>query len=154
MNKLTTLFFVLMLMITSTILAQENTNAKMKPLKLQKFSVEQRAKNATDTLQKVTGLTDVQYQKVYDINLSYFTQKRAIKSQMRTDTIAANDAQYKEQEKQITKTRKAEIEKLLTPEQKTKWQEYKKSHAEKVKSNMQKGKFNKEDEDDAIFDGM
>ncbi len=154
MNKLTTIFFALVLVISSTIFAQENPNATMKPVKLQKVSLEQRAKNATDTLQKVTGLTDAQYQKAYDINLNYFTQKRSVKSQMRTDTIAANDIQYKEQEKLLTKTRKVEIEKLLTAEQKTKWQEYKKMHIAKIKSNMQKGKINKVNEDDDIFDGM
>jgi protein CpxP len=137
------------------ITAQPNQKVKATGEKHQKVSAEQRAKNATDTLQKITGLSADQYQKVYDINLAFYTQKRTLKTQMKSSTSSTNDVQYKEQIKQLAKYRRADIEKVLTPEQKTKWQEFKKQNAAKIKANSPKGKFNKvDDDDDSILEGM
>lgn len=154
MNKLTFLFLGFMISILSIAKAQDNPNAVMKPVKLQKFTAEKRAINATDTLQHVVTLTGDQYQKALQINLSFFEQKKAIRLQMRTDTTAANDAIYKTQEKELAKKRKSEIESLLTAEQKIKWQEYKKQHIARFKQNGKMEKSNDDTEPDYIFDGM
>jgi len=155
MNKRNTFFIAIMLLFSFAITAQPNQKVKATGEKQQKVSAEQRAKNATDTLQKITGLSADQYQKVYDINLAFFTQKRTLKTQMKSSTSSTNDVQYKEQIKQLAKYRRADIEKVLTPEQKTKWQEFKKQNAAKIKANSPKGKFNKvDDDDDSILEGM
>ena len=74
---------------------------------------------------------------------------------MKSSTSSTNDVQYKEQIKQLAKYRRADLEKVLTPEQKTKWQEFKKQNAAKIKANSPKGKFNKvDDDDDSILEGM
>ena len=154
MNKFIFLFFVFMIYVLSTVTAQNNSNAGMKPVKLQKFTSEKRAQNATDTLQRVAALTTDQYQKILEINLSFFDQKKAIRLQMRTDTTAANDLLYKAQEKELAKKRKSDIESILTAEQKLKWQEYKKQHIARIKQNGKSEKLNNDDEPDFIFDGM
>lgn len=155
MNKRNTFFIAIMLLFSVAITAQPNQKVKAAGEKHQKVSAEQRAKNASDTLQKITGLSADQYQKVYDINLTFYTQKRTLKTQLKTDTSSTKDVQYKEQVKQLAKYRRAELEKILTPEQKTKWQEFKKQNAAKIKANSPKGKFNKvDDDDDSILEGM
>lgn len=154
MNKFTLLLFAFMIAVLSTMTAQNNPNAAMKPVKLQKFTSEKRAINATDTLQRVVNLTSDQYQKILQINLTFFEQKKAIKLQMRTDTTTANDAQYKAQVKELSKKRKSDIESLLTQEQKIKWQEYKKQYIAKIKQNGKSEKLNEDAESDFIFDGM
>jgi hypothetical protein len=155
MNKRNTFFIAIMLLFSTAIIAQPNQKVKPAGDKQQKVSAEQRAKNATDTLQKITGLSADQYQKVYNINLAFFTQKRTLKTQMKSSTSSTNDVQYKEQIKQLAKYRRADIEKVLTLEQKTKWQEFKKQNAAKIKANSPKGKFNKvDDDDDSILEGM
>ncbi|MFN8296950.1 MAG: hypothetical protein U0T69_12185 [Chitinophagales bacterium] len=154
MNKFIFLFFVFMIYVLSTVTAQNNSNAGMKPVKLQKFTSEKRAQNATDTLQRVAALTTDQYQKILEINLSFFDQKKAIRLQMRTDTTAANDLLYKAQEKELAKKRKSDTESILTAEQRIKWQEYKKQHIARIKQNGKSEKFNNDDEPDFIFDGM
>ena len=115
MNKRNTFFIAIMLLFSTAIIAQPNQKVKPAGEKHQKVSAEQRAKNATDTLQKITGLSADQYQKVYDINLAFFTQKRTLKTQMKSSTSSTNDVQYKEQIKQLAKYRRADIEKVLTP---------------------------------------
>ena len=154
MNKFTFLFLGFMISILSIARAQNNSNAVMKPVKLQKFTSEKRTTNATDTLQRVASLTADQYQKILEINLSFFDQKKALKSQMRTDTSSVNNATYKAQEKELAKKRKSAIESLLTAEQKMKWQEYKKQHIARFKQNGKMEKSNDDAEPDYIFDGM
>ncbi len=154
MNKFTFLFLGFMISILSIAKAQNNSNAVMKPVKLQKFTSEKRATNATDTLQRVASLTTDQYQKILEINLSFFDQKKALKSQMRMDTSSVNNATYKAQEKELAKKRKSAIESLLTAEQKMKWQEYKKQHIARFKQNGKMEKSNDDAEPDYIFDGM
>lgn len=136
MKKLTTLFVAVLMISATTIFAQGNPNAKMKPINFQKVTPEQRAKTATDSLQKIVGLTDAQYNSVLEINKKFFEDKKAMHTQMRLDTATTAIEKFNTDEKQLKQARKQSIENLLTAEQKTKWQAHKKQFMQEKKKNM------------------
>lgn len=137
MKKQILMLFAVVFSFTAMSFAQGNPNAKMKPVKLQKVSVEQKAINATDTMQKVAQLSKEQYQQILAINQDFFKQQHTIKSEMRKDT-SANDIAFKEQLIQLSKSRKASINKLLTETQKTVWKDYKKMNMTNKKNKSSK----------------
>lgn len=109
-----------------------------------------RAKDFTDTLQKVLSLTSTQYEKIMFINKDFYSKRDAVRSAAKADTVVANKSQYKQQTKTLQKIRRAAIEAELTTEQKTTWQVWRKQNVQTKKVNAKNAKKPKVDEDDEM----
>lgn len=144
------LFFAIFLSVfaISTVNAKSDNKHKGKSFKSSSTETDTRAKDFTDTLQKVLTLTTTQYEKIMFINKDFYSKRDAIRSAAKVDTVAANNATYKQQTKALQKTRRAAIEDELTAEQKTTWQVWRKQKTEFKKANFNNSKKPKVDEDD------
>ncbi len=138
-------FLLSFFMLIGVFSVHANPTLKSKPSKI---SVEQHATNTTDTMKVVVGLTDEQYQKLYAINLDYYTNRKELKLQSKSDTIQTDKADNKSAFIQLYKKYKTSIHQVLTDEQRQRWQEYKKQNIPQQKQHFSKNdKFKKEIEE-------
>jgi hypothetical protein len=79
-------------------------------------------------MKTVLSLNDSQYASIKDINKKYDQRRTALKSQ-----TPAGQANY-EVMRSLRDEKRKEVESVLTPEQKTKWETYRKEQAEKRKA--------------------
>ena len=151
MKKIKHLLVLAILLVAVNFATQaQPTNKHGKPLKSNAQSADTRAKDFTDTLQKVLSLTTTQYEKIMFINKDFYSKRDAIRSVAKADTIVANKTTYKQQTKELQKTRRAAIDAELTAEQKTTWQVWRKQNVQNKKVNAKNAKKPRIDEDDEM----
>lgn len=92
--------------------------------KKQEFKPEDRAKSLTDTLNSVVALTQDQYVKAYQANLTYVNKKIELKKSLKNSTDAKDPEAIKKQKEAIVADRKAQLATILSPEQAKKWKEW------------------------------
>lgn len=100
-----------------------------------KKTPEERAQKRAERLQKDLSLSDDQYKQVYDLFLSQGQQMKALKESSEQDKTAR-----KEKMKSIWQSTDASISGILSSEQNTKYEQFKKERKEK---HMQKKKNKK-----------
>jgi hypothetical protein len=84
-----------------------------------------RGEAQVETMKKELVLTDQQYASIKDINAKYKGKHMAL----RGDSTLKSEAKH-DQMKALHKDRQNEIQKVLTPDQQTKWKAYKKQQAD------------------------
>lgn len=125
---MTTIGLGMVIALSSTTFAQDRQDKENRPTKEEKknMSVEERAKHKTDRMTKQLELSEDQAKQVYDINLDFEKENKALKAEAK---------KIKEKSKAKRLARKTEIEKILTPEQQAKVDELeakrKANHAKK-----------------------
>lgn len=119
---------VIFAMTTAGVLAQKGPDNRRGGQQREMLTPEQRAEKMTMKMAEELGLSEDQKQKIYIINLEH-AQKRqeqweameaernAKRSEMRADAESQND----------------QIAAFLTPEQKTKWEEFKNENRKKIR---------------------
>lgn len=93
-----------------------------------------------ETMKTVLSLDDAQYSSIKEINKKYDEQHHAL----RKDSTMKRDDKF-EQHKKLNDQRQSEINKVLTPEQSSKWASFKKERADKRKAAFEK-RVNEHDE--------
>jgi len=135
------LFVLAMLFLQPLVNAQ--TPASMTPAthakapKTPKLNAEQRAKILTDTLSNVVSLSKEQYDKAYQLNLTFFNKRDALKQ---SKTAGATPEDLKIQKSALSEDRKSQLKSLLTPEQTKKWNIWKAAKKQNKHSNKKSTK--------------
>lgn len=115
-----------------------------------KVTTEQKATRNADSLKAVMKLSPEQYAQVVKINTDYINQKNVLKSQMKANMAKDSSfvkgqgkpkSGFGQEMKQLSKERIAKIKAIVTPEQFTQWQDWKK--AKKAISNPKMDKVYK-----------
>jgi len=108
MKKLiTTIGLGVIMALTSVTFAQDQPQ-KVKKEDRKNMSTEERAKHKTDKMTKLLKLSEVQTKQVYDVNLKFENEVKAIRTEAK---------KIKEAVKVKRLAKRTEIEKILTPEQ-------------------------------------
>lgn len=92
--------------------------------KIDSLSPEKIAEIMTDRMAKDLSLTDEQKAKVYEINLKRAKEMKSLRSE-----IVQQRQKYRSQIKANNQERLGEIEKVLTPEQNSKWKQQREEHS-------------------------
>lgn len=87
-----------------------------------------------ENMKEVLSLDDAQYASIKDINKKYAAKRH----ELRTDSALERDKKFQEG-KALHQEQQKEVKAVLTPEQNTKWEAYKKERMEKRKANMKEG---------------
>ncbi|SMD42596.1 protein of unknown function [Aquiflexum balticum DSM 16537] len=98
-------------------------------------SPEQRAEKMTAKMTEELGLSEDQKQKIYQINLENAKKRQEQRESMQ----AEREAKRAEMQAQA-KAQNDQIEAILTPEQKTKWEEVKKENRKEIREGSRGGK--------------
>jgi Spy/CpxP family protein refolding chaperone len=96
---------------------------------------EQRAERITTKMTEELGLTEDQKKKVYQINLEN-AQKREVQRAAMEEERKAKRTEMQAQ----AKAQNEQIEAILTPEQKTKWEEVKKENRKEIREGTRGGR--------------
>jgi len=108
MKKLiTTIGLGVIMALTSVTFAQDQPQ-KVKKEDRKNMSTEERAKHKTDKMTKLLKLSEVQTKQVYDVNIKFENEVKAIRTEAK---------KIKEAVKVKRLAKRTEIEKILTPEQ-------------------------------------
>jgi Spy/CpxP family protein refolding chaperone len=96
---------------------------------------EQRAEKMTMKMTEELGLSEDQKQKIYQINLENAQKREAQRAAMEEER-KANRSEMQAQ----AKAQNEQIEAILTPEQKTKWEEVKKENRKEIREGSRGGR--------------
>lgn len=96
---------------------------------------EQRAEKMTMKMTEELGLSEDQKQKIYKINLENSQKREAQRAAMEQER-KANRSEMQAQ----AKAQNEQIEAILTPEQKTKWEEVKKENRKEIREGSRGGR--------------
>jgi Spy/CpxP family protein refolding chaperone len=96
---------------------------------------EQRAERMTNKMTEELGLSEDQKQKIYQINL-----ENAEKRQVQREAMVEERKAKREEMQAQTKAQNEQIEAILTPEQKTKWEEVKKENRKEIREGSRGGR--------------
>ncbi|HNE50488.1 MAG TPA: hypothetical protein PKM51_08885 [Chitinophagales bacterium] len=127
-----TMLFLQPLVNAQTPASKPSVTIPAKTPKAPKMSAEQRAKALTDTLSNVVALSKEQYDKAYQLNLTFLTKREALKQ---SKAAGATPEDLKAQKKALFEDRKLQLKSLLTPEQAKKWSAWKVAKKQNKSSN-------------------
>lgn len=96
---------------------------------------EQRAEKMTMKMTEELGLSEDQKQKIYQINL-----ENAEKRQVQREAMEEERKAKREEMQAQTKAQNEQIVAILTPEQKTKWEEVKKENRKEIRGGTRGGR--------------
>ncbi len=122
------LFVLAFALLFAGALNAQSETTKPNPERRQPMSADEMAKKRTDHQKETLGLSDEQYQKVYEINKKGAEKSMALRKEAREDREARmKEAQAMEAEQM------AQMNKVLTPEQYEKYKMGKEKNKEKMK---------------------
>jgi periplasmic protein CpxP/Spy len=101
----------------------------------QQMTPEQRAEKMTTKMTDELGLSEDQRRKIYDINLENAQKRKVQREAMREEHQAKRTEMQAQNQAQ-----NEQIEALLTPDQKTKWEEVKKENRKAIREGSRMGK--------------
>jgi protein CpxP len=96
---------------------------------------EQRAEKMTTKMTEELGLSEDQKQKIYQINLENAQKRQAQREVMQEEQKAKRAAMQAQ-----NKVQNEQIEAVLTPDQKTKWEEVKKENRKEIRERSGSGR--------------
>jgi Spy/CpxP family protein refolding chaperone len=132
MKLLTAILFATILGIT-VVNAQTKPSNKAKPATKQKLTPDEKATKISNELEKELSLSADQKKQVYDLAKARATEIDAVRAKYK-----GNQKEAQPEIKAIRQKYKAQMEAILTPEQKTKFDEYKKRKRAEYEKNKTK----------------